>query len=124
METDIPADCEKTQAPPALSDLERHLRAQKRQAYEAMESAGCDRPTGMIGRLHTEAEILSLLFSYHPPTGETLPKFQAINQAAKNFAEIVLQNCPSSADRSDAIRKIREARMTANAAIALNGLSL
>jgi hypothetical protein len=45
-------------------------------------------------------------------------------QAAKNFAEVILANCPSGADRSDAIRKIREARMTANAAIALNGLSL
>lgn len=72
----------------------------------------------------TEAEILAELFQYHPPTDVTLPKFAAINQAAKNFAEVVLSNCPPSADRSDAIRKIREARMTANAAVALNGLSL
>jgi hypothetical protein len=72
----------------------------------------------------TSAEMLAEIFSYHPPTPGTLPKFQAINQAAKNFAEVVLQNCPSSADRSAAIRLIRDARMTANAAIALNGLSL
>lgn len=72
----------------------------------------------------TSAEILAELFSYHPPTVETLPKFQAINQAAKNFAEVILQNCPASADRSAAIRLIRDARMTANAAVALNGLSL
>ena len=72
----------------------------------------------------SDAEILAELFKYHAPTSDTLPKYAAINQAAKNFAEVILQNCPASADRSDAIRKIREARMTANAAIALNGLSL
>jgi hypothetical protein len=77
-----------------------------------------------IGRLKTSAEILHEVFSYHPPTEVTLPKFAAINQAAKNFAEVVLQNCPSSADRSAAIRLIRDARMTANASVALNGLSL
>jgi hypothetical protein len=72
----------------------------------------------------TDAQILAELFRYHPPTVENLPKFAAINQAAKNFAEIVLQNCPPSADRSAVIRLIRDARMTANASVALNGLSL
>jgi hypothetical protein len=71
-----------------------------------------------------DSEILAELFKYHPPNFETLPKYASINQAAKNFAEVVLQNCPRSADRSAAIRLIRDARMTANAAIALNGLSL
>ena len=72
----------------------------------------------------SDSEIVAEFFKYHPPTGETLPKFAAINQAAKNFAEIVLANCPPSGDRSAAIRLIRDARMTANASIALNGLSL
>lgn len=72
----------------------------------------------------SNAEILAQLFAYHPPTSDTIPKYSAINQAAKNFAEVILQNCPSSADRSAAIRLIRDARMTANASIALNGLSL
>lgn len=80
--------------------------------------------TASAPRCMTDSEILAELFKYHPPTADTLPKFAAINQAAKNFAEIVLQNCPSSADRSAAIRSIRDARMTANAAVALNGLSL
>ena len=70
------------------------------------------------------SEILAELFAYHPPNPEQLPKYAAINQAAKNFAEVILQNCPSSADRSAAIRLIRDARMTANASVALNGLSL
>ena len=65
-----------------------------------------------------EAE-LDRLFTYHKPTAEQLPKFDAVNEAAKNFARIVLLNTPRSADQSAAIRLIREARMTANAAIAL-----
>jgi hypothetical protein len=80
--------------------------------------AGCDRP------LMTEAQTLAELFKYHAPTDVTIPKYAAINQAAKNFAEVILQTCPPSADRSAAIRLIRDARMTANASIALNGLSL
>jgi len=108
-------DQEKTQAPidPGFPGEIRGTKSR----YADCGNAQAARPM-------TNAEILQELFSYHPPTAETLPKFSAINQAAKNFAEIVLQNCPSSADRSAAIRLIRDARMTANAAVALNGLSL
>jgi len=115
MRTDLPrnVDCEKSQGPVSSFDLDQD----SSDAYGQMGTAGCERPM-------SSAEILAEFFKYHPPTSETLPKFAAINQAAKNFAEVVLQNCPSSADRSAAIRLIRDARMTANAAIALNGLSL
>jgi hypothetical protein len=37
---------------------------------------------------------------------------------------VLLANCPRGADRSAAIRLIRDACMTANAAVALDGLSL
>jgi len=115
MRTDIPADCEKTQAPrpPAPFDYDP---AQQNQADYGL--------CGQQSRPMSNAEILAELFSYHPPNPVTLPKFQAINQAAKNFAEVVLQNCPAGSDRSGAINCIRTARMVANAAIALNGLSL
>ena len=116
---------ENTQAPLGAEVSEpmyRELREMKRKQEAAYADAGnC---AGQIGRALTTAEILRELFTYHPPTPETLPKFAAINQAAKNFAEVVLQNCPGSADRSAAIRLIRDARMTANASVALNGLSL
>jgi hypothetical protein len=65
--------------------------------------------------------FLNDLFSYHAPRPDQLPKYQAIRSAAKHFAEIVLSNTPPSADQSASIRKIREAVMTANAAIALDG---
>ena len=93
----------------------------KLQAEKAYAAGG---QLGGYARPTTDADVLAQLFSYHPPTIETLPKFQAINQAAKNFAEVVLQNCPPSSDRSGAINAIRMARMVANAAIALNGLTL
>lgn len=104
------ADVEKTQAP-----IERELR----EARRAFNRADC----GQVRAISAE-EIVAEFFKYHAPNEITIPKYAAINQAAKNFAEVVLANCPGGADRSAAIRQIREARMTANAAIALNGLSL
>jgi len=112
------ADVEKTQAPID----EGFLQAEKFEPrVKSRTPAGY---AGECARSITSEEILAELFKYHAPNEVTIPKYAAINQAAKNFAEVILQNCPPSADRSDAIRKIREARMTANAAIALNGLSL
>ena len=68
--------------------------------------------------------VLRELFRYHAPRPDQLPKYEAVRSAAKHFAEVVLSNTPYSADQQAAIRKIREAVMTANAAIALDGLSL
>jgi hypothetical protein len=97
----------------------------RKRRHAEIFGAGCDRGgVTEAARPMSTSEVLAKLFSYHRPTPDTLPKYAAINQAAKNFAEVILQNCPPSADRSDAIRKIREARMTANASIALDGLSL
>jgi len=107
------ADVEKTQAPTDWRLQEQEV--QLKQAYEAC---------GTAARPMTRQEILDKLFSYHAPTPTTIAKYAAINQAAKNFAEVVSQNCPNGADLSAAIRLIREARMTANAAVALDGLSL
>jgi hypothetical protein len=105
-------DTEKTQAP-----IERDDRVRGQEHC-------LDQITGGAMRSMTRAEILREIFSYHPPTEATLPKYAAINQAAKNFAEVVLQNCPGHADLEIAIDYIRAARMFANAAISLNGLSL
>ncbi len=58
-------------------------------------------------------------YGYKAPTPDQIPKYEAINAAAKNFERVVLENCPSSADRTFATRQIRDARMTANRSIAL-----
>jgi hypothetical protein len=61
-------------------------------------------------------------FSYHAPDAEQLPKYEAIRDAAKVFAQVIVDNTPSSADQSAAIRHVREAVMTANASIACGGV--
>ena len=66
-------------------------------------------------------EMLEHVFSYHKPTPEHIPKYEAIREAAKVFARVVSENTPAGADQSAAMRKIREAVMTANASIALGG---
>jgi len=40
----------------------------------------------------------------------------------KYFAHVIMEHTPVCADQTAAIRKIREAVMTANAAIALHGI--
>lgn len=50
------------------------------------------------------------VFSYHAPEGDQLDRYAAIRRAAHDFA-----------DQQAALRHVREAMMTANAAIALKG---
>lgn len=57
-------------------------------------------------------------FTYHAPTPEQLPKYQAIRDAGFTFARIIMENTPPGPDQSVALRKIREAVMTANQSIA------
>ena len=61
-------------------------------------------------------ENLDNWFVYHAPKDGDLEAYQAIRGAAADFAQVVLANTPASADQTAAIRKIREAVMTANAA--------
>lgn len=60
-------------------------------------------------------------FAYHSPTAEQIPQYTAIREAGKAFATVLANNVPSSADLTAAIRKVREAVMTANAGIACGG---
>lgn len=64
---------------------------------------------------------LNNMFTYHPPTIDQLPKYDILRKAAKMFAQVIIECTPEGADQSAAIRKVREAVMTANASIALNG---
>jgi hypothetical protein len=60
-------------------------------------------------------------FTYHPPREHQVCHYQAIRDAGLDFARAILANTPAGADQSAAIRKVREAVMTANAAIACDG---
>lgn len=66
-------------------------------------------------------EQLDNWFTYHSPNPEQLPKYLAIRDQGRKLAETIVLNTPASADQTAAIRLIREAVMTANAAIACDG---
>jgi len=61
------------------------------------------------------------IFTYHPPRPEQLPKYEAIRAKAKELGQVIVENTPACADQAASIRLLREAVMTANAAIALDG---
>jgi hypothetical protein len=63
------------------------------------------------------------LFTYHAPEGGQPAQYEAIRAKAKELAHVIVANTPPSADQTAAIRKLREAVMTANASIALKGIS-
>lgn len=70
----------------------------------------------------THAEIRDL-FMYHAPTPEMTEKFLRVRDAIETAAFAIDENCPPGADRTAAMRKLKEAHMTANAAIVLEGKS-
>jgi hypothetical protein len=62
------------------------------------------------------------VFTYHPPTPEQMIQYEVIRRKAMELVEVIVKNSPRSADQSTAIRRVREAVMSANAAIALGGI--
>ena len=68
-----------------------------------------------------DATALDNWFTYHVPTPGQPEKYAAIRASARAFAQVIVDNTPASADQTTAIRKIREAAMPANAAIACGG---
>jgi len=61
------------------------------------------------------------IFTYHAPTSEQLPKYEAIRAKARELGQVILENTPGSADQTAAIRLLRQTVMTANQAIATGG---
>lgn len=58
-------------------------------------------------------------FTYHPPSETQIQQMKHIRGAARILADVIVQNTPSGPDQSAAIRKLREAVMSANAAAVL-----
>lgn len=59
-------------------------------------------------------------FTYHAPKEGQPERYQEIRDAGRDFAEIIVGECPTSPEREHAITKIHEAIMWANASIARN----
>lgn len=67
----------------------------------------------------TQDEI-EKLFTYHQPTQDSIDALVAVRTVAKQMAIVINNSVPDSADKSAAIRLLRECVMTANAGIVLN----
>lgn len=65
-------------------------------------------------------EEIDNTFSYHSPKNDQPERYERIRAKAKELAEVIVGSTPKCADQTAAIRKLREAVMTANAAIAIN----
>jgi hypothetical protein len=68
-------------------------------------------------------DALSELFTYHAATPRQEEDYRAIRGGALSLARIIDRCCAPGPDRTTAIRKLREAVMTANASIATNNAS-
>lgn len=66
-------------------------------------------------------ETLGNWFTYHSPTAEQQIGYKAIRDEALQLAKVIRDHAPACADTTAAIRHLREAVMTANAAIACGG---
>lgn len=60
-------------------------------------------------------------FTYHAPSEDDRVAYEKLRSSARDFARAIIELTPPSADQTAAIRKVREAVMTANAAIACKG---
>jgi hypothetical protein len=70
------------------------------------------------------ADDLEKLFTYQVPTSEMGEHFEAVSAACLAAARVIVEHVPASADRTLAIQHLVDARMRANAAIALDGQRL
>lgn len=65
-----------------------------------------------------QAKLIEEWFVYHAPKGDQAERYQRIRDKAKELAIVIVEAVPESADQTAALRKIREAVMTANSGIA------
>lgn len=66
-------------------------------------------------------EDLDHIFCYHAPTPDQVKQYGDIRSAGKFLAQVILQQCPDSRERSIAVTKVQEVVMWANASVALHG---
>ena len=59
-------------------------------------------------------------FTYHRPDEIQQRKYVEIREKAREFAYLILSDCPDSREKAVAFTKLQECVMWANAAIAIN----
>lgn len=63
---------------------------------------------------------LENIFTYHAPKGDQTERYIKLREKAREYAELVVELCPESPDRTRAINMIADSNMLANASIARN----
>jgi hypothetical protein len=63
---------------------------------------------------------LENIYTYHPPTQETLPKFEQLRSKAKEFACLIQEICPDSRERAAGLTNLENALFWVNASVARN----
>ena len=66
-------------------------------------------------------EQIEFIFTYHPPTPEQQKKYEEVNRIFVEAAKLLDPLMPDGPGKTAAIRKLSDARMGVNAAIALEG---
>lgn len=60
------------------------------------------------------------VFTYHPPSGSQIPRYEIIRAHVRELAILIEQSCPDSREKSLAFTSLQQVSMWANAAIAIN----
>lgn len=75
----------------------------------------------IIPSVTTSDKELENWFTHHPPANEGVAQvYQEIRNGGLELAKLIVDECPRSHERDEALRKVREAVMWANAAVACN----
>ena len=74
-----------------------------------------DHPSNKI----TEENLKEVIY-WHKPTHDQINWMESIAYSAEKLMEKILGYCPDCADRNEALRCVRNARMWANASIAID----
>ncbi len=76
-------------------------------------------PAVLNGHQHTKEEI-NTRFTYHPPKNDQPERYNRIREKAREFAFVLMENCPNSPDFTKALNHLDITVMLANASIARN----
>jgi hypothetical protein len=93
-----------------------------RRAYDAMMARIAAGETVEVEHDPPAAHALHDIFvSYHAPDADQIEAITAVRKSVEEIIATLLTHVPDCADRTAAVRKVREAMMAAKVAIVLKG---
>ncbi len=77
---------------------------------------------GIVTQYGTKEELAELdhRFSNHAPHGDQAKRYAVLNEAAKKYGRALLENCPPSSEKEEAMWLLSLTRMMGNMSIAIN----